>query len=166
MAPEEAKIPEFTFVGKPLNKEQTSMLMQLIMASMGKGEKDLADEETLNSVFLAQIAIKRIAAYGLPKITAPFFMASLITFANTPGMIMGMLWLAKCYSDKVGKKRLTVQDWCEMFPVGTPTEEECEKWWDSQKITWERKGMESDNTVDYPELWGSKVVPTEEETFV
>jgi hypothetical protein len=164
--PEGIKIPEFVFRGAPLDKEQAGNLLRLIMASMEKGEKNLDEEDTISGMFLSQVAIKRIEAYGLPKITAPFFLASLMTFMKSPGMVMGMLWLAKCYSDKTGKKRLTVQDWCEMFPLGTPTEKECNEWWDSQKVTWKRQGMESDNMVDYPELWGFKVISEDTDVTV
>lgn len=152
-----ASIPKFEFTGSPLDPEKTMMLMGLIVATKSPDNPEVPMEKdgNLMDMFLAKVAEARIRVYPLPfNITNFFFAASMITFMNTPGMVMGMLWLAKCYAEKTGKKVLTVGDWCEMFPVGTPTPEECERWWDAQKVTWERKSLESDNMVDYPELWG------------
>lgn len=155
MITEGAKIPEFKFKGVPLTQEQTELVFSLIVNSKGESEVDVSLDENINSTFLAEVAIKRMRAYNLPfKITNYFFVASVITFMNTPGMVMGMLWIAKCYADRTKKDNLTIQDWCELFPWGAPTQEECDTWWDSQKVTWERHGVESDNMVDYLELWG------------
>lgn len=155
-ARETAAIPEFKFVGQPLSKQNTETLMGLVMASFNAGaEKPMEQDTVLMDMFLAKVAEKRIQFYPLPfNITNFFFAASVLTFVNTPGMVMGMLWIAKCHADKFGKKLLTVSDWCEIFPRGAPTDKECEEWWDAQKVPWKGSSGESDNLVDYPYLWG------------
>lgn len=40
-----------------------------------------------------------------------------------------------------------------MFPFGTPSEEELEEMWDSQKCE-KANALDSDNLLDYYEVWG------------
>jgi len=165
--PEGASIPVFEYKGAPLNKENALTLTSLIVASLEDGkEEPMEKDDILMNMFLAKVAEARIRVYPLPfNISNMFFAASVLTFVRSPGMVMGMLWLAKCYAEKKGKKLLKVEDWCNMFMSGPPTEAECEKWWDAQKVTWERKSMQSDNMVDYPELWGCAKKSADEATI-
>jgi len=149
-------IPELEFKGAPLSQEKMKMLLGLLMASYQSKETPLEKDSLLMEEFLPKVAEARIRVYPLPfNITNLFLVASVMTFVNSPGMVMGMLWLAKRYYDRTGKKLLGVPEWCEMFPWGPPTPEECERWWDAQKMPKElRSSLMMDNMVDYPVLWG------------
>jgi len=144
------QIPEFHFQGHRLTKENSERLIQFILAA----NKDvlLSETEEIAKTFLAQIFLKRIAGYKLPyTVTTAFFMMSMLTFVDRPGNVMILLWLCHQYFKKTGKVKLGIAEWVDIFPWGTPTKEEREKWWDSQKIKpEERVGL---NLVDLPEMW-------------
>lgn len=158
VVPDGTKIPEFEFQGQPLDKENTGRLLSLVMLGMQGVDVPMEEDGNIADLFLTKVASKRIKAYGLPfNLSNLFFVASVMTFVTTPGMVMGLLWLAKRYADRTQKTLLKIEDWCEIFPFGTPREEDQETWWDAQKVTWDRKSLESDNMVDYPSLWGSSI---------
>jgi len=152
----EKRIPEFQFRGSPLSEDNTVRLLDMALTTLNKPEleKPIEQDEVLKTVFGAQIAVKRISVWELPfNISNFFFIASVMTFVNSPGMVVAMLWLAKCYAEKNKKTYLNLSDWCELFPAGTPTEQECSDWWDSQKIPFEERTTTNDNLVDVRELW-------------
>jgi len=125
-------IPEFTFRGTPLTTETMMNITGLIMNS-GK-EQPLNEAQDLKGEFAAEMILKRIKAYELKFTISDFFLvASLTTFANNPVKLMIMLWLAFQYHKKTGKDFLGIQEWCEIFPVGTPNETEMQDMWESQK---------------------------------
>jgi hypothetical protein len=157
-------IPEFKFKGRQLDKEETANLMSLLLASKKGTEMPMKDDPELMKLFPAQVAAKRIEVYPLPFcLTNLFFIMSIMTFVRSPGNVMGLLWLAKNYSDKRKKSLLTLEDWCEIFPWGVPTEKEFITWWGTQKVAPEDRGpMEPDNLVDYSELWGCPKIPPQD----
>jgi hypothetical protein len=152
------KLPEFIFKGKQLNPEQSRILLGCIMATKDASWKEsVFDEEpTLCNNMAAKIISKRINVYGLAyKLSSSFFAMSLLTMLKTPGDCMILLRLCHQYHKKTGKTFLDINDWCEMFPFGVPTEDEKQQWWESQKIPYEDRpaGSLMDNLVDIPELW-------------
>jgi len=73
----------------------------------------------------------------------------LMTFLDSPGKVMLLLRLCYQYHKKSGKTYLNIDDWAMIFPFGTPTEDEFNQMWESQKLYGERP----DNMVDYVEYW-------------
>lgn len=144
------KIPEFTFEPQHLDEQCSRVIVHLIVTAQ-KGEEVLLEDAEVAQEFLAQVLLKRISGYGLPfKITNLFFIASVITFANNPGKIMGLLWLCRQEWQKTRRTIFDITCWCEaMFPHGVPSEADIRKWWDSQKDNDAPLG----NLVDNVKLW-------------
>ena len=137
-------IPEFKFKGETLNEEAFRTLAGCL--SNSSHEKPLPEEEGLSSDFSTQMILKRIEAYGLKfQITNFFLVLSVLSFCDNPAKLMITLWLANKYHKDTGKDLLTAEDWAEMFPMGTPTDEECHTFWDSQKADGEPLGNMLDN---------------------
>jgi hypothetical protein len=138
-------IPEFKFTGEQLSVENTGQLTGLIMNS--DKQQELSKAEELMEEFSAQMIQKRLEVYGLKyRLTDFFLVASVLTFATNPGKLMIMLWLAHQYWRKSKKELLGIEEWCLIFPDGTPTEDELKVMWDSQK-------SEGNNMLDNPKNW-------------
>ena len=153
MSSEEKKIPEFTFSGRRMTEEEMRTLMELAMAVKDnpKIEKPLDEDDKLSEDFSTQVICKRIEAYELPfMVSNLFFLLSLRCWVDTPGCIMMLLRLIYQEWKKTGKTYFDLNDFCmSIFPIGFPTEEEQESWWDSQKASDEPIG----NMVDNSEYW-------------
>lgn len=144
-----SNIPTFEFKGQKLTNENIMTLMGLLNNS---GEVPLEKDIQLASIFLPKIFLVRIKGYGLKFNVSNYFMAmSILTFVDNPGKTMLLLRLAYQYWKKTNKEYLSIKEWCEIFPWGTPTEEELKQMWDSQKCS--REGFGSDNLLDKAELW-------------
>lgn len=142
-------IPEFTFKGELLKKENMELMASLFL---NKSKERHLDKSEISDEFLAQIILKRIEVYSLKfTITDFFFIMCLSTFAVNPGKIMILLRLCYQYWLQTKKELLGIEDFGNMFPWGTPSEEELKEMWDSQKY-YERK-TGSDNLLDYVENW-------------
>lgn len=128
------EIPTFKFKSIPLSEDQSEFLIRLATnLQMENWIDDLND--TLKKEFLCQILMKRIKAYNLPfRISNFFFMISVSTFADNPGKAMIMLRLCYQHWKKTGCTDFNLDVWCkDMFPLGIPSEESMQEWWDSQK---------------------------------
>jgi len=146
-------IPVFEYRGTPLDDD--SMRAFCAMVFNKELECPLSDDPNICDIFLSKVALQRIRAYCLPfSVTNFFFAASLMTFVRNPAHVMGLLWVTHCHSVRTGLRTYDLNVWSsELFPMGTPSKEEFEKWWVSQKVTWETHFPEPDNMVDYPNLW-------------
>ena len=141
---------EISFKGSPLNQEQSNNFLHLLMAP--EKERPLEDSEIRNE-FLAQILLKRIDAYNLPFIiTDYFFVMSVSTFVDRPGL--AILLLRLCWQEwkKNGTTKFDLNIWgTKLFPFGVPTEEELEAMWDSQKGF--NNNSNVDNLLDLSDNW-------------
>jgi len=143
------KIPEFQFKGQPLTDQNMQRMLSLYMSR--DKEVPIEQDKELAELFPVKVLIKRIAGYGLPfNVTNFFFLMSMVTFTEgNPGKIMMLLWLSNRHYQKTGVKLLGIHEWADIFPMGTPTGEECRKFWDSQKKVDEPLG----NMLDNPNYW-------------
>ena len=139
-------IPEFEFKGAPLTEETTGTITSFILNP--ESEKELSEDELLKDSFYMQMILKRFEAYNLKyKITNFFFVSSLSTFVDSPAKVMLLLWLTHQYWKKAGKELMGIGEWCGMFPMGAPTDDELHVMWDSQKDS------EHNNMLDDPQYW-------------
>lgn len=147
-------IPDFKFVGEPLTVENMKVITGFIVNSDDEvpHQEDGVFQEDKTLQFYSGMVQKRIEAYGLKfQLTNFYLLSSILTFAKSPGLIMIGLWQAHQYSKRTGKSLLGIADWCHIYPMGTPTEEECNTFWDSQKADGEPLGNMLDN-VKYWQL--------------
>lgn len=149
----EDRLKDFEFMGRRLTEEEMRQILGMHLHSTS--ERLLEDSPSLADQFLAKILIKRLQAYSLPfTITDLFFVASLLTFVDRPGLVMILLRL--CYQcwKRTGQTRFGIESWSvELFPFGVPTEQDCETYWESQKGSWGVGGIGHDNLLDDPENW-------------
>ena len=139
-------IPEFTFSGEPLSDNNMGVISGFLLNR--DKEEELSTDELLNKEFTTKLVLKRFEAYDLKfKITNFFLVASLTTFADNPAKIMIMLWFAFKYWKRTNKELIGIEDWCHIFPMGTPTDEELKVMWDSQKGEGEPIGNMLDNST-------------------
>jgi hypothetical protein len=143
-------IPQFKFRGQQLDKEQSEMCLKLLLTTRHDPsvEKPFQEDVDLMNEFPAKVIAKRIEHYPLPfNITNLFLVMSLFCGFDSPGKWMCLLWIVHNVAKARNQKLFTLENWCEMFPWGTPTEEEFQTWWDSQK------DEHGNNRVDNPQEW-------------
>ena len=137
-------VPEFKFQGQPLTEETMRMVTGMLMNT--KNEKPLPEEEDLKTDFSTQMLLKRIEGYGLKFMISNFFLAaSVLTFADNPGKLMILLWETNKYHKRTGKDFIGIEDWCLIFPDGTPSDDDMKTFWDSQKSDEDPLGNMLDN---------------------
>lgn len=147
------KIPEFIFKGRLLDKYEVGCFLQLQLMLKKKSDVEIAliDDKEISNDFGSQILLKRIESYNLPfMISNLFYIMSVETWVKNPGKVMMLLRLLYQEWKKSGKQYFNLEDWTLIFfPYGVPTDEEQEKWWDSQKSFDEPLG----NMVDNSSYW-------------
>lgn len=153
-------IKKFEFLGQQLTKSETESLLKAVFKE--QQERVPLINSALKD-FGSEMLLKRIEIYNLNfMFTDLFYAISRITWCDSPGKLMGLLWLTFCFCkdrngngnqkyDMIFNERkcnlLGIAEWCEIFQNGVPTDKEFEKWWDSQK------GEKVDNLVDIKEEW-------------
>lgn len=137
----------FKLETRPLIETESGQLLQMIIFAKNGGEKELKDEEHFKDDFLAQVAVKRIEVMKIVNVSNLFFNISLITFMNRVAVTVMLLWLANNYAKKINKNYLTIDDWCQMFPLGVPTDDSLHKFWKSQKMS------DGKNYIDTGDAW-------------
>jgi len=144
-------IPEFKFKGQPLSEKNSELFMRAFLTK--EKEVPFQKNEDLSKEFLCRIIEKRMEAYKLSFIlTDLFIIMSIITWVDSPAKTVCLLYMAFKYHKKTGKDILDIEAWANMFPWGTPTEEEFQKWWLSQKYE-DKENPMKDNLIDDFNLW-------------
>lgn len=143
-------IPEFEFKGEPLSSENSEMFLNLILSK----EKEVPlHASTIAEDQISKIFLLRIKTYDLKFMVTDFFFSFCVwLFIDRPGRLMILLRLCYQYWRDTEKELIGIEDFAQMFPFGTPTEVELKEMWYSQKFP-DRPSLESDNLLDYPELW-------------
>ena len=125
-------IPEFKYKGEPLNAESIKLVTAMLLNR--DKEEEASKDTVLKDTFFMQMIRKRIEAYSLPFKLSNFFIgASLMSFVDSPAKVMILLWLSHMHAKKTGTDYLDIKEWCMLFPMGTPSDEELRIMWDSQK---------------------------------
>ena len=148
----ETQIPEFKFKGQNLSEiDSKSLTMMLIATDKNEVEMPLDKDPDFSGDFPSQIFLKRINAYELPfSVSNLFFAISLKTWADNPGKVMMLLRLVYQEWKRTGQTYFTLSDWAEkFFPFGTPSDNEQEQWWNSQK----NENEPLKNMVDNQKYW-------------
>jgi hypothetical protein len=72
----------------------------------------------------------------------------LCCICKSAGVSVMYIWYLQYKSKKRNIKEISLESFCEIFPVGFPSEDDLHRMWDNQKVL--VKGMGSDNLLDYP----------------
>lgn len=126
---------------EPMDDFVSEMLVKLILSknmsySIPEGEKP----------FLYKLMEKRISVihdFELDERTLVF----LCCICKSAGVCVMYVWYLQYESKKRNMKQISLENFCEIFPMGFPSEDDLHRLWDSQKVS--RKEMGSDNLLDY-----------------
>lgn len=100
----------------PLNKEESTVLMQLILAEQRGASPEIPEEEM---PFTCRIIQKRVEVLKLPvKLTTVGLLAT-TCFAKNPGQAVTLLI---DYLTEFEGQELTVANLCKLYPLGFYTE--------------------------------------------
>jgi len=127
----------------PMNEEDTTLLMQLLMAKKG-----ITMPEN-KKPFLMQVIEKRIKHCFQYKIEDMRLLMFLMVITVSPGTAVMYLTYLQYWCKKHNCKELDLEKLCDIFPMGFPEESELKKIWDGQKVIRDKQKGGSDNLLDY-----------------
>ena len=121
----------------PMTPELTEWMFKLLMG----GVSEIPEAQ---NPFLYKVIEKRVQvvfSYTL----SPDLIVFLMMLAQSPGTAIMYLWYLQYQSKKTRQTHFTLQNFCEIFPVGFPSSKDMQKIWDAQKTP---MIAGSDNLVD------------------
>jgi hypothetical protein len=131
----------------PMNKEQTSLFIQLIAADKSEKAFEPINEDDMDAPFTLRLLEKRLKSSFTFSMTFPLKIM-VASIANSAGSVLMYLTYLQYKAKQLNKPTLDTSDLANIFPMGFPTD--LQDIWDSQKV----KGAEnnpygSDNLLDY-----------------
>jgi len=118
----------------------------LVKLSLSKDMSYAITEE--EKPFLYKLMEKRIEVihdFELDERTLVF----LCCICKSAGISVMYCWYLQYESKKRNIRHISLETFCEIFPMGFPSEDDLSRLWDAQKVHSERMG--SDNLLDYPQ---------------
>lgn len=138
-----------------MNEETGKLLIQMMVG--GEMPMDAIPEKEKPQLY--RIIESRTRACFTMEIKDPRVIIFLMQISKNPGNAIMYLAFFQWYCYKNNKPVLTIEDICEAFPMGFPSEDDMLKVWDSQKVKKEQghnnEGNFSDNLVDYQSAYNS-----------
>ena len=126
----------------PMNEETTKYLIQLIMC---KDKFEIPEKEKPFLVKLIDGRIKASFNYEINDMRLQLFLAII---SQKPGTAVMYLTYLQYWCKKRNCKEIDLEKFCEIFPIGFPSETDLQKIWDEQKV--ERDNWRNpDNLLDY-----------------
>jgi hypothetical protein len=133
---------------QPMDKEQSSMFMRLMLAEMQGSIEEFGDKQAHEFGFPGQVLKKRLDL-GPIKISTALALWLVLLSEGNPGSIVMWAWTMRELFVQHNHRMLTVNDWTMAFPMGVPTEEERSRIWDLQK----QDGAPAGNGLDRGHIW-------------
>lgn len=115
---------------EPLCDSDSQVLVGLLMGEMQGLNTDPEIIAAISKSQMSQLIIKRAAYHGLEITNGCILLVGELSEGN-PGRAVQLLH-ALTVNTEAGKK-VDVQTFCEVFPMGTPSEEVFIEAWDAQK---------------------------------
>jgi hypothetical protein len=133
----------------PLTPDSSKMLITMLMGDSTPERLEKLHLDMM-TVFPYAVMYKRLESFRpvACKNIDKRVLVLVSALCTSPGQ--AVLW-AYTLAALAASKLYTLEDWCETFPVGTPTEEAISKLWDHQKGF--KHGIEADNLLDNPDYW-------------
>jgi|688.fasta_scaffold05151_34 hypothetical protein len=146
--------------------EQDNSIEELFAKEFEKTEKYPMDDFTTE--MLVKLTLSKNTSYAIPEGEKPFLyklmekrievlhdfeldertLLFLCCICKSAGVSVMYIWYLQYKSKKRNIKEISLESFCEIFPVGFPSEDDLHRMWDNQKVL--VKGMGSDNLLDYP----------------
>lgn len=142
-----------TLAIKPLNfypcvvmdEIQSRALVTFIM----EPEKLPAFYDQAKEEFIVKMCEKRCEVLEINIDQAVLLYITLVLAPNPAVVVMYLHAIAQ----KTRNEVFTINDFCELFPNGFPTEETLNEAWDAQKVRDAKIGMGNDNLLDNPDVF-------------
>lgn len=133
---------------RPLTEDETRILAALIMSDL---QNTSIIHPQIKELFAYKVLEKRLQAYKiLDKVDEKVLVFCAAVSNNPAEAVMWGYTLALILTKQ--KKVLTINDWCNYFPMGVPTEEERERCWVEQKQA-RTDATLTDNKIDDYANW-------------
>lgn len=148
-------------------KEQPNSIEELFAKEFEKTKKNPMDKDT--SEILMKLIMSKNSSYQIPEKDKPFLykllekrievlhsfevddrvLLFLCCICRSAGVGVMYCWYLQYQSKRKNTKEISLETFCEIFPMGFPSEDDLSRLWDAQKV--KTKGMSSDNLLDYPQ---------------
>lgn len=128
---------------QPMEKDTSEILMKLILSK--NSSFNIPDEE---KPFVYQVLEKRIKVLHDFEVDDRVLLF-LCCICRSVGVGVMYCWYMQYESKKRNIRHISLETFCEIFPMGFPSEDDLSRLWDAQKVHSER--MSSDNLLDYPQ---------------
>lgn len=129
--------PNFTplceYAGVPLKHDQSEILLRLLMLEKSLSEEEfsaLDSELSEEAGFLYQALVARVKFHDISYRPTALVIIMELCDGNI-GKSMSMLHSLAIRT--VADKPITVEDFCNVFPMGVPNESNWDSFWDNQK---------------------------------
>jgi len=140
----EEVIYDFLKYCEPVPMSDDATRAYLMIGMMPKDVK-LPDEE---KPFIFKIIEKRLEHHFTFKITDQRATLAISVWARSAGTAILYLWYIQAWCFKNNVKEIDFETLgMQIFPLGIFSEKDLKSVWDNQKV--QKKGMESDNLIDY-----------------
>ncbi len=126
----------------PISKENTEILMQLLMA---KGALKIPEKEKPFLVKVIEGRLKTSFSFSIRDSRLTLFIAII---SQTPGTAIMYLTYLQYWCKKNETEEIDLEKFCEIFPMGFLSKKDLEKIWDGQKVQSKDFSI-SDNLLDY-----------------
>ena len=147
--------------------EQPNSIEELFAKEFEKTNKQPMDDFTTE--MLVKLSLSKSSPYKLPEEEKPFLyklmekrisvvhdfelddrtLLFLCCICKSADVCVMYIWYLQYESKKRNMKQISFEDFCLIFPVGFPSEEDLSLLWVKQKVY--TKGLGSDNLLDYPQ---------------
>lgn len=134
------------------SRELSKSEMQVLTTALLVEESPLEDPfRTINSEekpFISALVESMLESRFTFQMSNPMIFFVSLLAKNAGGCVMYLTYLQ--YQAKLKEDRqITAKDFCDIFPVGVPTEKSISDLWDRQKVERGERGLDSDNLLDY-----------------
>lgn len=131
------------FKNSPMDKDTSELFITLTLAK--NIPIDIPEDEKPFLYKLMERRLEVLHNYKLDFKTLLF----LSFLCKNAGTCVMYIWFLQYEANKRNIDSIDFQTFTEIFAWGFPSENQLEKLWDSQKVN--RKGLGSDNLLDYPQ---------------
>jgi hypothetical protein len=147
--------------------EQENSIEELFAKEFQKTKKYPMDDFTTE--MLVKLSLSKNMSYAIPEGEKPFLyklmekrisvihdfeldertLVFLCCICKSAGVCVMYAWYLQYESQKRNMKEISLEYFCEIFPMGFPSDDDLHRLWVEQKVN--SKGLGSDNLLDYPQ---------------
>ena len=143
-------VPFSKFPVRPMTLEESKMFMQLIMIEKD-GSMPPFEETKIELPFELRLIKGSLSSRFTFEMTEPLQLM-IAQISGSAGNVIMYLTYLQYRAKKLDKRKLSIEDFANIFPMGFPTNKSLQDAWDSQKVNRSADNPNgSDNLLDYQE---------------